>query len=203
MNSFIDGKVLKEYDLGSDTFLTGTDEVDYTQVMADKNILYCGTHLGSIIFYDPRMFRSGLKRAHNRRISCLVKSQKNGYAFYSGSHDHSVKQWDLRKSDKAIMTMCAVDRPEYANFNISNIYESKSGDKLFVTDMNLLYMWNIVSGDPQLLRVTTIDEHIYENCIAMDQHEEELYVQLWNGSKHILTTISSGCGFDDMVDNEK
>jgi WD40 repeat protein len=119
-------------------------------VCSNQNIVGCGLENGSLLFYDFNSNKTieHISEAHRDSISSLQFPSSSSYLssspflFLTGSHDGSVKVWDLRvfktvqedkqahqkKYDEAVLaiSICEGNAPFFASSGadgLVNIYE--------------------------------------------------------------------------------
>ena len=171
--------------------------------MLANALAYVGLFSGEIIIIDPRTHQFAHELPlHTESISCLIPCKQNNQLFYSGSWDHTIKQWDLRKPTICIKEMMSREyyfHERCSNFNISNLYESNNGKKIFATDENHLLLWDVSQDSPQLLINSWIDDDIYNKCMVMNENETELHLATCYANKSKLKTVGPNCTFDELT----
>jgi WD40 repeat protein len=164
-------------------------------LMIHNNLLYIGATTGKITTIDfriPRVIQYWI--AHAISVNCLTPG-KNNHSFYSGSSDQTIKQWDTRNLSAPTTTLHTKNNPDKANYHIQNVYEDQSGTKIFSSDKNTIYVWDISQEKPQLMRTKSFERHIIPNCMHMNNNETELYI----GTKEGIKTLTPALNFEQLA----
>ncbi len=210
---------VKIWDISSgkclNTYVQDYDPMGTFDSLAINNgILYAGEttqmsffeqRKSKIVVFDSRLDNAAQTwMAHKKAISCFIFSKKNSFLMYSGSKDHSIKQWDIRNTSvhtKKMNLKHATGYKSHENLNVHNIYESSNGKKVFATDMNRLLIWDISQQEPQLTTKIYLHSHIIKNSMYMNKNETKLYIGTnENSEKYFLKTISPSSSFENLIE---
>jgi len=165
-------------------------------LMMENNLIYVGFATGHIMIIDPRTTMTICAGTiHENAVVCLTPCQYNGHLFYSGSHDQTIKQWDLRNAGDPTKIIHHDNDQTIANYNIRNVYEDRKGKKIFSSDMDTVYVWDISGDEPTLMTTKNFDYYIIPNCIHMNDDETELYI----GTAEGIKTLTPALDFDQLA----
>jgi WD40 repeat protein len=173
---------------------------DIASLIMNNNLIHVGLYNGTILCIDPRSGKIIYQwYAHQQKISSLAHCNRNKTSLYSGSGDHTIKLWDLRNFTNYIHEMKTHNKSCYI-WDINNLHEDKKSEKLFSSDHNTIYEWDISHVIPQLLRSLSLKSIIQENCMKIETHTKELYAgtELYINTKEGIKVIRTEKTFDEL-----
>ncbi len=167
-----------------------------TSLMMHNNLIYVGLTKGIITIIDPRSTISVYEgTTHAGPVECLTPCTNNNDVFYSGSSDQTVKQWDLRRPNAPTKILHKKNNPDNQKYSIQNVYEDHNGKKIFSSDKNRIYIWDVSTEEPKIVTTKKFDHAIYPNCMRMNNDETELYI----GTKEGIKTLTPALSFEQLA----
>ncbi|HSC24665.1 MAG TPA: hypothetical protein VLB80_00410 [Candidatus Babeliales bacterium] len=172
-------------------------------LMLNNRMVYLAHDGGSIEVIDCRLDKSVCKwDAHKyNAINYIVASKQHAELIYSAANDKTIKQWDMRNLTACVKTMQTIQHPAYAHraeFNIKNIYEDIEGKKIFASDKERIYVWDVTQEKPKLCTKNYLGCTIKidnTHSMVMNDDETKLYLATTDGIK----TITPNCTYEDLA----